>query len=38
MVSFWSAELFRARVTVPAWVAALILVLGSYYWIEATFR
>lgn len=31
-------ELFRARVTVPAWVAALILVLGSYYWIEATFR
>ena len=24
--------LLRARVTMPAWVAALILVLGSYYW------
>jgi hypothetical protein len=31
-------ELLTARVTMPAWVAALILVLGTYYWIEATFR
>jgi hypothetical protein len=31
-------ELLTARVTMPAWVAALILVLGSYYWIEASFR
>jgi hypothetical protein len=31
-------ELLTARVTMPAWVAALILVLGSYYWAEAVFR
>jgi hypothetical protein len=31
-------ELLTARVTVPAWVAALILVLGTYFWIEAVFR
>jgi hypothetical protein len=31
-------ELLAARVTMPAWVAALILVLGTYYWIEAVFR
>ena len=31
-------ELLKARVTMPAWAAALVLVLGSYYWIEATFR
>jgi hypothetical protein len=31
-------ELLTARVSMPAWVAALILVLGSYFWIEATFR
>jgi hypothetical protein len=30
--------LITARVTMPAWVAALILVLGSYFWIEAVFR
>jgi hypothetical protein len=31
-------ELLTARVTMPAWVAALILVLGTYYWAEAVFR
>jgi hypothetical protein len=31
-------ELLTARVTMPAWVAALLLVLGSYFWIEAAFR
>jgi hypothetical protein len=30
--------LLMARVTMPAWVAALMLVLGTYYWIEASFR
>jgi hypothetical protein len=30
--------LITARVTMPAWVAALILVLGTYFWIEAAFR
>jgi hypothetical protein len=30
--------LLRARVTMPAWIAALMLVLGSYYWAEAVFR
>jgi hypothetical protein len=30
--------LITARVTMPAWVAALILVLGTYFWIEASFR
>jgi hypothetical protein len=31
-------ELLTARVTMPAWVAALMLVLGAYYWAEAVFR
>jgi hypothetical protein len=31
-------ELLTARVTMPAWVAALVLVLGSYFWAEAAFR
>jgi hypothetical protein len=31
-------ELLTARVTMPAWVAALVLVLGTYYWAEAVFR
>jgi hypothetical protein len=31
-------ELLTARVTMPAWVAALMLVLGTYYWAEAVFR
>jgi hypothetical protein len=31
-------ELLTARVTMPAWVAALILVLGTYYWAEVVFR
>ena len=31
-------ELLTARVTMPAWVAALVLVLGTYFWIEASFR
>jgi hypothetical protein len=30
--------LLKARVTVPAWAAALVLALGTYYWIEAVFR
>jgi hypothetical protein len=30
--------LITARVTMPAWVAALMLVLGTYYWAEAVFR
>jgi hypothetical protein len=30
--------LITARVTMPAWVAALVLVLGTYFWIEASFR
>jgi hypothetical protein len=30
--------LLTARVTMPAWVAALMLVLGTYFWAEATFR
>jgi hypothetical protein len=30
--------LITARVTMPAWVAALILVLGTYFWAEASFR
>jgi hypothetical protein len=30
--------LITARVTMPAWVAALMLVLGTYYWAEASFR
>ena len=31
-------ELLTARVTMPAWLAALMLVLGTYYWAEAVFR